>query len=114
MKNFNNRAAPRRRHQIIFRLNDLEYEPLRARAEQCGLTANELMRALARTHESRVNFQVSARFDPVYIAQVKRIGNNLNQLVHNAHIFGRISPRVEALCDEIEKIVVEAVQEQIS
>ena len=113
MKNFNHRAAPRRRHQIIFRLNDLEYEPLRARAEQCGLTVNELMRALARTSDGRVSFQVTSRFDPLYIAQVKRIGNNLNQLVHNAHIFGQVSPQVETLCQEIHQVVLEAVKEEI-
>ena len=113
MREFNHRSAPRRRHQVIFRLNDLEYEPLRCRAEKCGLTVNELMRALARTSEGRVTFQVSSRFDPRYIAQVKRIGNNLNQLVHNAHIFGRVSPAVEVLCEEIHQIVLEAVKEQL-
>jgi hypothetical protein len=56
---------------------------------------------------------VSSRFDPRYLAQVKRIGNNLNQLVHNAHIFGRVSPRLEVLCEEIQQIVLEAVKEQL-
>ncbi len=113
MRQFNHQAAPRRRHQIIFRLNDLEYEPLRFRAEKCGLTVNEFMRSLARTSEGRVVFQVSSRFDPRYLAQVKRIGNNLNQLVHNAHIYGRVSPRIEFLCEEIQQIVLEAVKEQL-
>lgn len=113
MRNFNHRAAPRRRHQVIFRLNDLEYEPLRVKADQCGLTVNELMRAMARTSEGRITFQVATRFDPLYIAQVKRIGNNLNQLVHNAHIFGRVSPRVEKLCDEIHEVVLLALKEQL-
>jgi hypothetical protein len=44
---------------------------------------------------------------------VKRIGNNLNQLVHNAHIFGRVSPQVETLCQEIHQVVLEAVKEEI-
>lgn len=112
MRQFNHRASPKRRHQIIFRLNDLEYEPLRSRAEQCGLTVNELMRALARTSEGRVTFQVSSRYDPLYLAQVKRIGNNLNQMVHNSHIFGRLSPRLELLCDQIHQVVLEAVKDQ--
>ena len=113
MKNFNHRAAPRRRHQVIFRLNDLEYEPLRFKAEQCGLTVNELMRAIARTADGRVHLEIATRYDPVYIAQVKRIGNNLNQLVHNAHIFGRVSPRVEKLCNEIQQIVLDSLKEQM-
>ena len=113
MKAFNRQATPRRRHQIIFRLNDIEYEPLRVRAEQCGLTPNEFVRALARTSDGRVNFQVASQFDPLYIAQIKRIGNNLNQLVHNAHIFGRVSPRLEMLYNDINDIVIHAAKEQL-
>ncbi|WP_411845634.1 hypothetical protein AAFN60_18625 [Roseibacillus persicicus] len=114
MKTFNRQSTPRRRHQVIFRLNDIEYEPLRVRAEQCGLTTNEFARALARTPDGRVTLQVASRFDPLYLAQVKRIGQNLNQLVHNAHIFGRLSPRVEMLCNDINDIVINAAKEQIT
>ena len=113
MNTFNRQATPRRRHQVIFRLNDIEYEPLRVRAEQCGLTVNEFARALARTSDGRVTLQVANRFDPLYIARIKRIGNNLNQLVHNAHIFGRLSPRVEMLCNDIHDIVIHAAKEQL-
>jgi hypothetical protein len=51
------------------------------------------------------------RSDPAFLARLDRIGHNLNQVVKNAHIFGRVSPRIEQLCREIDRIVMQAIEE---
>ena len=49
--------------------------------------------------------------DPVLIKQLYHLGVNLNQLTKNAHIFKRVSPKVEELCHRIEVLMDEALGE---
>lgn len=103
-------AEARRSRQIIFRLTGPEYDRLCAEAERAGLTPNELARRLARRARRRLIVQTIRRCDPAFLKRLDRIGHNLNQLVKNAHIFGRISPRVEMLCLAIDEIVSAALE----
>lgn len=96
--------------QIIFRLTENEYAELTAVAERAGLRVNELARRLARRGGHRVVVHTSRRHDPAFIAQVRAIGLNLNQLAHNAHIFGRVSPKIAEVCDEIRRVVLTAAE----
>ena len=104
-------AAARRTRQIIFRLTAAEYDQLSALADRAGLTPNELARWLARRARRRLVVRTLRRCDPAFLKRLDRIGQNLNQLVKNAHIFGRISPRVEMLCLAIDEIVSKALEE---
>ncbi|MEO5958783.1 MAG: plasmid mobilization relaxosome protein MobC [Opitutaceae bacterium] len=97
--------------QIIFRLTENEYAELAAVAGRAGLRVNELARRLARRGGQRVVIRTSRRHDPAFIAQIRGMGQNLNQLVHNAHIFGRVSPKVAEVCEEIRRIVLTAAEE---
>ena len=96
--------------QVIFRLTENEHLQLQAIAERAGLRVNELARRLARDGGHRVVIRTSRRHDPAFIAQVRAIGLNLNQLTHNAHIFGRVSPKIAEVCEEISRVVLAAAE----
>ena len=96
---------------VSFRLTEAEYAVLEATACRAGLGVNELVRRLARRSGGRVIIHTTKRYDPAFIAQVRAIGTNLNQLTHNAHIYGRISPKIGEICDEIRRIVFAAAEE---
>lgn len=96
--------------QVIFRLTEAEYAELQAVAERAGLRVNEFARRITLRRHHRVVIHTTRRLDPAFIAQVRAVGLNLNQLVHNAHIFGHVSPKVSQLCDEIRRMVLAAAE----
>lgn len=104
-------AEERRSRHIIFRITAAEYDELCAAAAQAGLSPNELARRLTSKGRRRLVVNVSKRCDPAFLKRIDAIGNNLNQLVKNAHIFGRISPRVEILCMSIDQLVTQATED---
>lgn len=97
---------------VAFRLNDAEHARLAAAAEKAGLRLAELARRLALAGEKHLVVRTSTVNDPAFIRRVEQIGHNLNQLVKNAHIFGRVSPQVPALCDEIKALIVTAAEQE--
>lgn len=99
-------------HQVIFRLTGDEYAQLEAVAARAGLRVNELARRLARRGRHRLVIQTSRRHDPAFIAQIRALGNNLNQIALRANLTGRVSPKVESLCDEIRRVVLSVLDEQ--
>lgn len=96
--------------QISFRLTETEYAQLEAVAERAGLRITELARRVTLKRHHRIVIHTTRRLDPAFIAHLRAVGLNLNQLVHNAHIFGRVSPKVSQLCDEIRRIVLAAAE----
>ncbi len=104
-------ADARRSRHIIFRLTDEEYDRLDALAQRTGLPPNELARRFTRRGGRKLVVQTSRRCDPAFLKRIDQIGHNLNQLVKNAHIFGRVSPRLQMLCDAIEQIVTLAMED---
>lgn len=104
-------AEERRSRQIIFRLTGAEYEALCAAAARAGLPPNELARQLACKGQARLVVRTVQRCDPAFLKRIDRIGHNLNQLVKNAHIFGRVSPRIAPLCEIIDRLLDEALRE---
>lgn len=99
--------------QVIFRLTESDYLRLADLARQSNLTPNELARQAAQLLEGRLVVRTYRQLDPAYIAQVRRIGLNLNTLVKNAHYFKRASPKLEELADDIRRIVIDAVKERV-
>ena len=104
-------AAVRLSRQIIFRLSEPEYDGLCSKAQRAGLGPNDLARRLACKSEGRVVIKTYRYCDPAFLTRIDRIGNNLNQLVKSAHIFGRIAPEIEQLCQQIHGILDEALAE---
>lgn len=97
--------------QITFRLTEAEYARLEVVAGRAGLRVNELVRRLARRGRQRVVIHTTRRHDPAFIAQVRAIGINLNQLVKTAHLRAHVPAKVDQVCDEIRRLVLAAVHE---
>jgi hypothetical protein len=71
---------------------------------------NELARRLTRRGRHRLVIHTSRRHDPAFIAQIRALGNNLNQIALRSNLTGRVSPKVESLCDEIRRVMLDAAQ----
>jgi AraC-like DNA-binding protein len=106
-------ADARRSRHVIFRLTEEEYDRLCALAERAGLSPNELGRRLTARGLKRLVIQTCRRCDPALLNHLARMGNNLNQVVKNAHIFGRVSHRIEQLCATIDQMIAQAVEDTI-
>ena len=104
-------TAERRCRQVIFRLTEAEYQRLSDKADLAGVAPNDLARNLTNKGGKSLVVKSVQRCDPAYLKRIEQIGHNLNQLVKNAHIFGRVSPRVETLCADIRQIILEAMEE---
>lgn len=98
-----------RTRRIVYRLTDTEFLRLSHRAAQLDMRVNEFARMLALEEDKAASPGTNNRHDPALIRQIYHIGVNLNQLVKNAHIFGRVSPNVEKLCQRIEALMDEAI-----
>lgn len=97
----------------MFRISEAEFLRLAQKAAASDMGVNEFARLLTLSREAQIEIQTCEKADPALISQLGRIGNNLNQLVHNAHIFGRVSPKVEELCEQIEQIIDGAADMEI-
>ena len=102
----------RRTRTISFRLTDAEFAQLSHMAAVANLRVGDFARTVALSKGNRVVIKTYARNDPAFLERLHRIGLNLNQLIHNAHIFGRVSPKVGELCDQIAVLITEAACEE--
>jgi hypothetical protein len=105
-------TAVQHTRQVIFRLTEAEYAQLETLAGRAGLRVNELARRLTQRGRHRLVIQTTRRHDPAFIAQVKRLGANLNQIVKRAHLREFVSPKVEEVCDEIQRIILAAANDE--
>ena len=97
---------PRKKsHVISYRVTTTQYFRLVYNAAATGRSVNEWARTSALKSGQRVSIRLISQCDPALLKQIHHIGHNLNQLVKNAHIFGRISPQVEPLCLQIKQIL---------
>lgn len=106
-------ADRRLSRHVIFRLTEEEYESLHDKAVLAGLSTNELARRLTNRGKQKLVVETTKRVDPAFLKRIDRIGQNLNQLVKNAHTFGRISPQVDALATAIDEIIHEALHKEL-
>ena len=104
--------SQRKAHRIVFRLSQKEMLPLAQKAAALDLSANDLARQLTLSRLERMVVEGCTTRDPAVIKQLYHIGHNLNQLVKNAHIFGRVSPRIEVLCERIDALMNEAIRKE--
>lgn len=98
--------------QISFRLTEEEFAELAQVAERAGVRPGELARRLVRGRHGQIVIHTSRRHDPAFIAQIRRIGQNLNTLTKNAAIFKRVSPRVDTVAAEIQELLRSAITER--
>ena len=78
----------RRDHLLQTRCNDLERAAIQERAASVGLSESEFMRVAALKCKIEVT---QGRLTRDFMVEVSRIGNNLNQLTHRAHL-DRLGP----------------------
>lgn len=110
-------ARPKSHHsrlmtrRIVFRITEGEFLRLAHKATALNMKVNAAARLLVMIMIERESPRSNgeSRIDPALLKQLYHIGHNLNQLVKNAHIFGRVSPRIEKLCARIEALMDEAV-----
>ena len=95
--------------KIGYRLSEADYMRLAHLAATANLSVNQLARFLALTRLESIVIEAERNCDPALLKQLHHIGHNLNQLVKNAHIFGRISPQVETLCRRIDRIIDDSI-----
>ena len=104
-------SEARRSRLVIFRLTEPEHDQLAEQARRAGLAPNDLARRLIRKERKRLVIQTYRHCDPAFLKRLDQIGHNLNQIVKNAHIFGRVSPLIEQLCQTIDGLITEALEE---
>lgn len=100
--------------RIHFRVSTDEYARLEAEAYSEGLSPHQLARLRSlRDHKRSRHARSYRRADPALIAQLKRIGTNLNQLVKSAHYFKTACPgEVSQLCNRIAQIIHHAIEDE--
>lgn len=103
----------RKRRHVRFRLTEAEYLRLEQRAAAAGFSPHELARALTLLKVEHLVVEAQAGPSPAVLKQLHFIGHNINQLVKNAHIFGRVSPRIEHLCQRIEVLMDEVIGKEM-
>ena len=105
-------AERRRSRHVIFRLTQQEYDRLCYKAQKAGCSPNELARKFTRKGEKSLVIKTYHRLDPAFLKRIDRIGHNLNQIVKNGHIFGRVNPRIQGTLERINSLIDRAVEER--
>jgi hypothetical protein len=91
--------------KVTFRLTEAEAAILDRRAGKSQLSRSEYLRKIA-LKGGLVVRKTRQEADPALLAELNRIGVNLNQLVRRNHILGKPPLRpVETLCREIETLI---------
>ena len=80
----------KRKHQVLFRLNDTEYKVLKRNVKRSGLNREEYIRSAL----SNVTFKElpSLEFYEI-LKNLRRINNNLNQIAMKANAYGFVDAR---------------------
>ena len=102
----------RKTRVISFRVTSSEAARLQFNAVAQDYSVNRYARDLVLETVRSPRLEIHTRLDPAFIAQIQKIGINLNQLCKNARIFGRVSPQVETLCSKITRLIEQAIREE--
>jgi hypothetical protein len=87
-----------------------ELAEVRERIRQAGITSSDYIRQAALT--AQVKSAQTGKADPLILAELNRIGVNLNQMTKTANATGRVPPELSRLCDKILEIVMRAVEQE--
>lgn len=102
-------VADNRMRRIDIRVTPEEQARIDERAGKAGLSRSEFIRNAAMTDKVTVKQAKHPNFQLIH--ELNKIGVNLNQVVHAAHIRGKLPKSLPALCEEIERLVVKAAEE---
>jgi hypothetical protein len=95
---------PHRSHRLAFRVTPEERRTLARRAAACGLSLSALLRQTTLGTVPRRRPQAIER---QAVAQLGRVGNNLNQLARLANTTGRLGSerRLREVLDELQRAI---------
>ena len=96
-----------RGESVSFRLTPDELAAVEARAKKAGLTRSDYLRRMAL--KGKISVAPPARLDFKLVAELNRIGVNLNQMTRAANATGEVPPEVTRLCRRLETIITEAI-----
>lgn len=88
------------KHPIVFRVTDEELSIIDENDQMAGLTRADYLR------RRTVGYYISPKpsyYDKEAIRQLKKVGNNLNQLTKHFHIEGYVTGSLESLSEDIRK-----------
>lgn len=101
-------TPPRLTARLTVRLTPSELSRVRARAKKLRLTPSELVRR--RLSGGKLIVKYYQTVDPAVIAQIKAIGNNLNQIAKVCNARRSAPPaRLNTVLKDIEDFVLKAV-----
>lgn len=106
-------ADARLTRKIEFRLSQAAFDQLETQADKLGLSVHQLARQLAMSKSGKLQIQSIPKADPELIAQVKRLGVLVNQIAKRLHMTGRVSPHLDHICQQIEIVVMRAVDQEV-
>jgi len=97
-----------RDRQLNLKLTAAEFERLRRRAAASGMRLVDFGRArlLAEWRVTETAVAATPHLDPLFQAQLSRLGNNLNQIARRMHAFQEPAPPALApLLDELRTLI---------
>ena len=100
-----------RQHHLRARLTADELAVFEERVRAAGVCRSDYIRQAALT--GRLAVAAPAKSNPALIAELNKIGVNLNQMTRTANANGRVPPELTRLCERIEALVMRAVEEEI-
>jgi hypothetical protein len=105
-------STQHRQHRLSVRVTADELAVFLDRVRQAGVDRSDYLRQAALV--ARVTAPSTARADPALIAELNRIGVNLNQMTRTANGTGRVPPELIRLCEKIDELVMKAIQQEIT
>jgi hypothetical protein len=102
-----------RRHRIMARLTADELALFAERVRQAGLTASDYLRQAALAARVMVP-STKSKADPALIAELNRIGVNLNQMTRTANGTGKVPPELTRVCEKIDALVMKAIEQEVT
>jgi hypothetical protein len=100
-----------RASRLAVRLTPAELKTFNDLVRASGLGRSDYVRQAVL--EGRVIVHKTGTADPALIAELNRIGVNLNQLTRTANTVGRVPPDLDRLCRVIEGVVMKAVVQEV-
>jgi hypothetical protein len=97
-----NNTNARRTRRLIVRLSDEDLAAIRTNAREASVSVSEYVRRVA--VEGRIVRMQESGYGMALASQLKRVGNNLNQLMPIAHLNGELPPELAAVCRQLEAI----------
>jgi Bacterial mobilisation protein (MobC) len=101
-----------RQYRLSVRVTADELAVLLDRVREAGVDrSNYLRQAILVT---RVSTSRTTKADPALIAELNRIGVNLNQMTRTTNGTGRVPPELIRLCEKIDRLVMKAIEQEVT